>query len=81
MIEIGNKSKKSNVDKRCMIKWTERWNDVSGEALLHQQTMGKWVDRVFTTAAYDNFVKELCEKIGEPDDVKPCSLQLSPLAK
>lgn len=63
---MGNKSKKTNIDKRDIVKWTERWDDVFVDALVHQQSMGNRVDKVFTTAAYDNIMKELHEKIGKP---------------
>lgn len=62
---MGNKSKKTNVDNRGMI-WTEHWDDALIEALVHQQSMRNRVDKVFATAAYDNVVRELSEKIGEP---------------
>ncbi|KAF3973801.1 hypothetical protein CMV_002799 [Castanea mollissima] len=64
-IQMGNK-KRTNVDKRDIVKWTERWDDFFVEALVRQQSMGNRIDKVFTTKAYDNIVKELREKIGKP---------------
>uniref|UniRef100_A0A2P2IPS4 Myb/SANT-like domain-containing protein n=2 Tax=Rhizophora mucronata TaxID=61149 RepID=A0A2P2IPS4_RHIMU len=58
--EMVNKSKKNN------FKWTDGMDDAFIDALLHQQRLGFRVDNVFTTAAYDNMVKELREKIGMP---------------
>lgn len=62
---MGNK-KRTNVDKRDIVKWTEHWDDFFVEALVRQQSMGNRIDKVFTTKAYDNIVKELREKIGKP---------------
>jgi hypothetical protein len=65
IVEMGNK-KRTNVDNRDTVKWTERWDDLFVDALVRQQSMGNRIDRVFTTKAYDNTVKELREKIGKP---------------
>jgi hypothetical protein len=74
IVEMGNK-KRTNVDNRDTVKWTERWDDLFVDALVRQQSMGNRIDRVFTTKAYDNTVKELREKIGKPfekDHLKNC---------
>ncbi|EEF52875.1 uncharacterized protein At2g29880 [Ricinus communis] len=63
---MGTKSKKTNVVKRDVFKWTERMDDAFIDALVRQQRLGNRVDNVFTTAAYDNMLKELREKIGMP---------------
>ncbi|XP_060961597.1 uncharacterized protein LOC133031866 [Cannabis sativa] len=63
---MGHRVKKNGEDKRFNVKWTERWDDVFVEALVHQQTMGNRVDKVFTTAAYNNILKEMRDKLGEP---------------
>ncbi|KAL5557710.1 hypothetical protein UlMin_033921 [Ulmus minor] len=64
---MGNKAKKIDIDdKRFKVKWTEHWDEVFVEALVHQQNMGNRIDKVFTTRAYNNVVKELREKLGEP---------------
>ncbi|PON90474.1 Myb/SANT-like domain containing protein, partial [Trema orientale] len=63
---MGNKVKRNNEDKRFNVKWTERWDDVFVEALVHQQSMGNRVDKVFTSAAYNNIVKEMRDRLGEP---------------
>ncbi|TYH71621.1 hypothetical protein ES332_D05G197000v1 [Gossypium tomentosum] len=41
-------------------------DDVLIDALLHQQSLGNRIDRVFTTMAYENMANELHEKIGIP---------------
>ncbi|EOY15291.1 Uncharacterized protein TCM_034405 [Theobroma cacao] len=41
-------------------------DDVVIDVLLHQQSLGNRVDKVFTTMAYENMVNELHEKIGMP---------------
>ncbi|GAV88141.1 Myb_DNA-bind_3 domain-containing protein [Cephalotus follicularis] len=66
IVKTGEQSKKPNVDKKCSVKWTDYMDDALVDALLNQQNMGNRVDNVFTTAAYDNMVKELREKIGVP---------------
>lgn len=63
---MGNQSKKTNVTRRDMFKWTERMDDAFIDALIHQQKLGNRVDGMFTTAAYDNMIKELRGKIGMP---------------
>lgn len=63
---MGNKSKKNYVARRDVFKWTERMDDAFINALVRQQRLGNRVDRVFTTAAYDNMVRELRENIGMP---------------
>lgn len=64
--EMGNKSKKNYVARRDVFKWTQRMDDAFINALIRQQRLGNRVDRVFTTAAYDNMVRELRENIGMP---------------
>ncbi|KAF9683248.1 hypothetical protein SADUNF_Sadunf05G0192900 [Salix dunnii] len=64
--EMGNKSKKNYVARRDVFKWTEHMDDAFIDALIRQQRLGNRVDSVFTTAAYDNMVKELRENIGMP---------------
>ncbi|KDP36781.1 hypothetical protein JCGZ_08072 [Jatropha curcas] len=61
-----SKSKKTNAAKRDVFKWTERMDDAFIDALVHQQRLGNRVDNIFTTAAYDNMLKELREKIAMP---------------
>ncbi|KAA3490222.1 Myb_DNA-bind_3 domain-containing protein [Gossypium australe] len=56
------KSKNINVNKRN----TQPMDDVLIDALLHQQSLGNRIDRVFTTMAYENMANELHEKIGIP---------------
>lgn len=63
---MGQKPKNSNEDKRFNVKWTEHWDTVFVDALVHQQSMGNRVDKVFTTAAYNNIVNELRDRLGEP---------------
>lgn len=63
---MGNKSKNTADDKRFNVKWTEHWDTVFVDALVHQQSMGNRVDKVFTTAAYNNIVTELRDKLAEP---------------
>ncbi|TYJ34757.1 hypothetical protein E1A91_A05G191400v1 [Gossypium mustelinum] len=41
-------------------------DDVLIDALLHQQSLGNRIDRVFTTMPYENMANELHEKIGIP---------------
>ncbi|XWS14366.1 hypothetical protein CRYUN_Cryun35bG0003100 [Craigia yunnanensis] len=60
------KSKNINVNKRDVLKWMQPMDDVLIDALLHQQSLGTRVDKVFTTTAYENMVNELYEKIGMP---------------
>ncbi|WRX31061.1 Myb/SANT-like domain - like 10 [Theobroma cacao] len=49
-----------------VLKWTQPMDDVVIDVLLHQQSLGNRVDKVFTTMAYENMVNELHEKIGMP---------------
>ncbi|XP_022769393.1 uncharacterized protein LOC111312916 isoform X2 [Durio zibethinus] len=60
------KSKNINVNKRDVLKWTQPMDDILIDALLHQQSLGNRVDKVFTTMAYENMVNELHQKIGIP---------------
>lgn len=60
------KSKNINVNKRNALKQTQPMDDVLIDSLLHQQSLGNKVDRVFTTMAYENMANELHEKIGIP---------------
>ncbi|XVE94403.1 hypothetical protein REPUB_Repub02eG0005600 [Reevesia pubescens] len=61
-----SKSKNINVNKRDVLKWKQPMDDVLVDALLHQQSLGNRVDKVFSTMAYENMVNELHEKIGMP---------------
>ena len=63
---MGDKSKNTNVAKKVNFKWTEKWDNLFLEALIHQQSTGNRTDNVFTTKAYENVLKELREKIGNP---------------
>ncbi|XP_022744922.1 uncharacterized protein LOC111294808 isoform X2 [Durio zibethinus] len=60
------KSKNINVNKRDVLKWMQPMDDVLIDALLHQQSLGNRVDKVFTTMAYENMVNEMHEGIGMP---------------
>ncbi|WCJ44720.1 hypothetical protein M5689_025374 [Euphorbia peplus] len=60
------KPKKSNFPRRDALKWTERVDDIFINSLINQQMLGNRIDNIFLTAAYENMLREMREKLGMP---------------
>lgn len=60
---MTKKSKGDNV-KREMLKWTPQMDGYFIQSMLTQDYLGNRIDGTFTSSAYTNMVKELCEKLN-----------------
>ncbi|KAA8521825.1 hypothetical protein F0562_012504 [Nyssa sinensis] len=61
---MSKKVKMNDTSKRDRFIWTALMDDTLIDAFYQQNVIGNKIDGTFTTKAYDEVVKELCEKLG-----------------